>query len=255
MSGLVSLVGAGPGDPELITVRGLARLRAAQVVVYDRLVHPDLLAEVRDDAERIYVGKASGFAALSQSGIEKLLVERGRAGKRVVRLKGGDPFVFGRGAEEIEALARAGVPWEVVPGVTSAVAAPAAAAIPVTHRGHSSHVTVVTGHEDPDKGETSVDWAWLARSGGTLVILMGLERLEENCSRLMDGGLAGETPAATVASGTLPGQATAISTLRHLAADTRAAGLHSPAVVVIGEVAGVPATLAALGADTLANAV
>jgi uroporphyrin-III C-methyltransferase len=255
MSGLVSLVGAGPGDPELVTVRGLNRLRAADVVVYDRLIHPDLLAEVQDGAERIYVGKASGFAAVSQSGIEQLLVERGRAGRRVVRLKGGDPFVFGRGAEEIEALSRAGIPWEIVPGVTSAVAAPAAAGIPVTHRGHASHVTIVTGHEDPSKEEPAVDWGWLARGSGTLVILMGLERLEEHCRRLMAEGLSADTPAAVIASGTLPEQTTVISTLADLPTQVRHAGVRSPAAVVVGAVAAFPSVLAAYAGDALATAV
>jgi uroporphyrin-III C-methyltransferase len=255
MIGLVSLVGAGPGDPELITVRGLNRLRAADVVVYDRLIHPDLLSEVRDGAERIYVGKAAGFSAVSQSGIEQILVERGRAGRRVVRLKGGDPFVFGRGAEEIEALSRAGVPWEIVPGVTSAVAAPAAAGIPVTHRGHASHVTIVTGHEDPSKDEPAVDWTWLARGSGTLVILMGLELLEEHCRRLMAEGLNPDTPAAVVASGTLPEQTTVVSTLADLADEVRHAGVRSPAAVVVGAVAAFPAVLAAYAGNALAAAV
>jgi uroporphyrin-III C-methyltransferase len=255
MTGLVSLVGAGPGDPELITVRGLRRLRAADVVVYDRLIHPDLLSEVRDGAERIYAGKAAGFASLSQTGIERILVERGRAGRRVVRLKGGDPFVFGRGAEEIEALVRAGVPWEVVPGVTSAVAAPASAGIPVTHRGHASHVTIVTGHEDPSKTEQAVDWAWLARGSGTLVILMGLERLEEHCTRLVAEGLIPETPAAVVASGTLSDQTAVIATLGRLAGEARRAGVRSPAIVVVGPVAAFPSVLAGYAGNALATAV
>src|SRR5689334_3861611 len=169
--GLVSLVGAGPGDPELITVRGLTRLRAAETLVYDRLVDPRLVAEAPADAERVFVGKAAGYAALEQDDIETLMIARARAGRRVVRLKGGDPFVFGRGGEEVEALVAAGVPVEVVPGITSAIAAPASAGIPVTHRGLASSVTIVTGHDAPDKTGNAVDWDWLAASQGTLVIL------------------------------------------------------------------------------------
>lgn len=255
MSGLVSLVGAGPGDPELITVRGLRRLRAAEVVVYDRLIHPDILHEVPPEAERVFAGKAAGFVALSQEAIERVLVDRGRAGKRVVRLKGGDPFVFGRGAEEIEALEVAGVPWEVVPGITSAVAVPAAGGIPVTHRSFSSHFTVVTGHEDPDKVESGVDWPWLARTSGTLVILMGLERVNDICRRLIAEGLDRRTPAAAVASGTLPQQQTVIASLDDLAVAVRRAGLRSPAVVVIGEVAHFPHILREAGAIPFATAV
>ena len=255
MSGLVSLVGAGPGDPELITVRGLRRLRRAEVVVYDRLVHPDLLHQVPAEAERVFAGKAAGFAALSQEAIERVLVDRGRAGKRVVRLKGGDPFVFGRGAEEIEALEAAGVSWEVVPGVSSAVAAPAAASIPLTHRTLSSHFTVVTGHEDPDKARSGVDWSWLARSGGTLVILMGLERVHDICRRLIDEGLDARTPAAAISSGTLPEQQTITTALEDFPAAVGRAGLRSPAVVIVGEVAAFPHILRETGAFSGAVAV
>lgn len=241
--GTVALIGAGPGDPELLTVRGLQRLREADVVVYDRLIHPRLLAEVPLRAERIFVGKASGFAALDQRAIETLLIDRARAGLRVVRLKGGDPFVFGRGGEEVEALSTAGVPWEVVPGITSAVAVPASAGIPVTHRELSSAVTIVTGHEDPEKPGTSVDWGWLAKTRGTLVILMGLERLDRICAQLMAGGQPPEAPAAVVSAGTLPQQETVTATLSDLAESVAEAGLRPPAVIVIGEVARFPETL------------
>jgi uroporphyrin-III C-methyltransferase len=255
MTGLVSLVGAGPGDPELITVRGLRRLQSAQVVVYDRLVHSDLIAEAPAEAERVFAGKSPGFNVLSQEGIERVLVERGRAGKQVVRLKGGDPFVFGRGAEEIEALAAAGIAWEVVPGVTSAVAVPASAGIPVTHRALSSHFTVVTGHESPDKDQSSVDWAWLAASRGTLVILMGLERLEEHCFRLIAEGLDPWTPAAAVASGTLPQQQAVGAPISQLPAAVREAGLRSPAIVIVGEVARFPEIIENTGIPQMATAV
>src|SRR5690348_11172143 len=210
---MISLVGAGPGDPGLLTRRGEALLRAADVVVYDRLASPTLLQLAPADAELIDVGKAPGRAAMTQEQINDTLVAHGRAGKNVVRLKGGDPFVFGRGGEEAEACIAADVPFEVVPGITSAIAAPAYAGIPVTHRSVSTHVTIVTGHEDPAKGTTDVDWEALARAGGTLVILMGAGRLRDITKRLMDGGRDPATPVAAVRWGTRPEQHTVRSTL------------------------------------------
>src|SRR6478735_2417286 len=189
----VYLVGAGPGDPGLLTQRGAELLARADVVVHDRLGTAGLLELARPDAELVSAGKAPGQVDLSQDEINALLVERGQAGLEVVRLKGGDPFVFGRGGEEAEALAAAGVPFEVVPGITSAIGAPAYAGIPVTHRGLSTHVTVVTGNEDPTKDRTDVDWAALARAGGTLVILMGAGRIGEIARRLIEGGRAPDT--------------------------------------------------------------
>lgn len=229
----VYLVGAGPGDPGLITVRGRQLLEQADVVVYDRLVSPALLELVPAGAERVDVGKAPGHRPVRQEEINALLVERGREGKTVVRLKGGDPFVLGRGGEEAEALLVAGVPFEVVPGVTSAIAAPAYAGIPVTHRGLATHVTVVTGHEDPTKGRPEVDWGALARAGGTLVILMGAGNLGAITEALIEGGRAPGTPAAAVCWGTLPRQRTVRATLGTLAA----ADVSPPAAVVVGEVA------------------
>jgi uroporphyrin-III C-methyltransferase len=234
---MVSLVGAGPGDPELITVRGLARVRAADVLVYDRLVAPELVAEAPPHAERCFAGKARGFAALSQREIEGVLIARARAGKRVVRLKGGDPFVFGRGGEEVAALVAAGVPVEVVPGITAATAVPASAGIPVTHRALASSLTIVTGHEDPDKAESTVDWDWLAASTGTLVVLMGLGQLPSIRDHLLAGGRDPGTPAAAIASGTLPDQRVVVSSLAELPAAVTAAQLAAPVLVVIGEVA------------------
>lgn len=226
-------------------MRGLRRLQAAEVVVYDRLIHPALLDEAPRDAERIFAGKASGRAVMSQRAIEALLVERARAGKRVVRLKGGDPFLFGRGAEEVEALAAAGVRWEIVPGISSALAVPAAAGIPVTHRELSSAVTIVTGHEDPAKGETTLDWAWLARAPGTLVVLMGLERIEMIAAALIAAGRDPATPAAVVSAGTWPQQRTVTADLGTIAVEAAYAGLQSPAIIIIGEVCRVPETVAA----------
>jgi uroporphyrinogen III methyltransferase / synthase len=230
----VYLVGAGPGDPGLLTVRGADVLGRADVVVYDRLVHPSLLDLAPAAAERVYVGKTPGEAEVEQGDINALLVEQGRAGKEVVRLKGGDPFVFGRGGEEAEALAAAGLTFEVVPGITSAIGAPAYAGIPVTHRGKSTHFTVVTGHEDPDKGGFDVDWSALANAGGTLVILMGAGRVGEIASQLVAGGLSPETPVAAVRNGTRADQQTVRATL----ATVGAAGVQAPAAIVVGDVAG-----------------
>ncbi len=230
----VALVGAGPGDPGLLTVRGAEVLGGAEVVVYDRLVHPSLLELAPAGAERVYVGKAPGRAEIEQADINALLVEHGRAGRAVVRLKGGDPFVFGRGGEEAEALAAAGVPFEVVPGITSAIGAPAYAGIPVTHRGVSTHFTVVTGHEDPAKSAADVDWEALARAGGTLVILMGAGRVGDIAARLIEGGRPADTPVAAVRNGTRADQQTIRATLATVAD----AGVQAPAAIVVGDVAG-----------------
>ncbi len=234
--GRVSIVGAGPGDPELITVRGLARIRAAEVLVYDRLVAPELIAEASAEAEMIFAGKAKGFAALEQREIEAVLIDRARAGKHVVRLKGGDPYVFGRGGEEVAALVAAGIPVEVVPGLTSAIAAPASAGIPVTHRELASSLTIVTGHENPAKPESALDWDWLAATKGTLVILMGLSQLPRIAARLIEGGRAGDTPAAVVANGSTADQRVVTAPLRELAAAASSAQLVAPALIVVGDV-------------------
>ena len=229
----VYLVGAGPGDPGLLTLRGAELLARADVVVHDRLASPRLLSLAPSAAERVDVGKAPGRVAMTQDAINALLVERGRTGATVVRLKGGDPFVFGRGGEEAEALIAAGVPFEVVPGVTSAVAAPAYAGIPVTHRGLSTHVTIVTGHEDPAKATSDTDWSALARAGGTLVVLMGAGRLADIAALLVEGGRAPDTPVAAVRWGTHPHQRTVRSTLAQIAS----AGVEAPSAIVVGAVA------------------
>ena len=217
-----------------MTVRGAELLRRADCVVYDRLAPAGLLDLAPEGAERVPAGKAPGRVERTQDEINALLVERGRRGETVVRLKGGDPFVFGRGGEEAEALAAAGIPFEIVPGVTSAIGALAYAGIPVTHRGLATHVTVVTGHEDPAKGRTEVDWEALARAGGTLVVLMGAGRVGEIAERLQAGGLAPETPAAVIRHGTRPDQQTLRTTLGLL----DAAGCTPPAAIVVGAVAG-----------------
>ncbi len=252
MSGKVWLVGAGPGDPGLITVAGLERLRQADVIVYDRLVSPRLLDHAREGAELIFMGKVAGEGHHDQAKINELLIEKAREGKRVVRLKGGDPFLFGRGGEEAEALCAASVPFEVVPGVTSAVAVPAYAGIPVTHRGVAATFAVVTGHEacpersrrDPGKGEPAVDWERLATAVDTLVLLMGVKTLPETIERLIAGGRPPETPVAVIRWGTTPEQRTVTGTLADIIRRVREAKLEPPAITVVGEVVRLRETLA-----------
>ncbi|HXH58847.1 uroporphyrinogen-III C-methyltransferase [Iamia sp.] len=229
----VHLVGAGPGDPGLLTLRGAEVLATAEVVVHDRLSAAALLDLAPAESERIDVGKAPRRARLGQEQINELLVERGLRGQRVVRLKGGDPFVFARGGEEAAALAAAGVAYEVVPGITSAIAVPAYAGIPVTQRFSSTAFTVITGHEDPAAGEGSIDWDAAARLGGTLVILMGVARWPRISARLLDAGLAPDTPAAAVRWGTRPDQRSIRATLATLGEHP----LESPSVIVVGRVA------------------
>jgi uroporphyrinogen III methyltransferase/synthase len=229
----VYLVGAGPGDPGLLTLRAAEVLARADVVVYDRLSVSSLLDLAPGTAERISVGKARGTATMPQDEINALLVERGRAGQAVVRLKGGDPFVFARGGEEAAALLEAGVSFEVVPGVTSALAAPAFAGVPVTHRGMATSFTVVTGHEDPWAAKDT-DWDAVARVGGTIVVLMGVATRAAIAARLIEGGLAPDTPVTAVRWGTRPEQETIRTTLAGLGTDA----LEAPATIVIGAVAG-----------------
>ncbi|HEY1276101.1 MAG TPA: uroporphyrinogen-III C-methyltransferase [Thermoleophilaceae bacterium] len=242
--GTVYLVGAGPGDPGLVTRRALDLIARADAILYDRLIPPGVLEGARPDAELRYVGKRPGEAAATQEEINAQLVELGRAGRTVVRLKGGDPFVFGRGGEEAEALAAAGIPFEVVPGVTAGVAAPAYAGIPVTHRDAASAVAFVTGHEDPAKDESSLDWQELARFPGTLVLYMGVGNLAAIAQSLIAAGRDPSEPAAVVARGTLPGQATVTGTLAEIAARVNDAGLRPPAITLIGQVASLRERLA-----------
>ena len=233
--GFVSLVGAGPGDPELMTVKGLRRVQDAEVVAYDRLVNPKLLQECRADAELIYVGKHGVQPSYSQEAISALLVQKAQLGRNVVRLKGGDPFIFGRGGEEALALRDANIPFEVVPGISSAVAAPAYAGIPVTHRRVAASVAIVAGHEDPAKGESGHDWPALA-GVDTLVILMGVGRLEAITGELVEAGRSSDTPAAMVRWGTTDEQETVEGTLATIALSVREAGLRAPATLIVGEV-------------------
>jgi uroporphyrinogen III methyltransferase/synthase len=237
LPGTVYLVGAGPGDPGLMTVRSAELVAAADVILHDRLIPVAALHGAREDAELVYVGKRPGAPALPQGEIEDLMIERARAGRSVVRLKGGDPFVFGRGGEEAEALAAAGVAFEVVPGVTAGIAAPAYAGIPLTHRDDASAVAFVAGHEDPDKDGSAIDWEALARFPGTLVIFMGVKRLPDVAARLIAAGRNGGEPAAAVERGTTPAQRTVSATLADLAGAAADAGITPPAVVLVGPVA------------------
>ncbi len=244
--GLVSLIGAGPGDPGLLTLRGRERLQRADVVVYDRLAHPSLLSFARPDAEMVYVGKVSAHHAMKQPDINALLIDRALQGKTVARLKGGDPFVFGRGGEEAEECRAAGVPFEIVPGVTSAIAAPAYAGIPVTHRDMASSFAIITGHERDDSRESGTrapgeaeqrrNWANIARAGDTLIFLMGVEALPEITARLQENGRDPQTPVALVQWGTWTQQRVVVGTLATIVEAVKRARLTPPAVCVVGEV-------------------
>jgi uroporphyrin-III C-methyltransferase len=242
--GKVYLVGAGPGDPELVTLKAVRALGEADVVLHDDLVNPAILAHARTDARIVHVGKRGGCRSTPQVFIERLMVRLARRGSVVARLKGGDPFVFGRGAEEVAALRAAGVECEVVSGLTAGIAVPAAAGIPVTHRGLARGVALVTGHT---RDGTTPDWSGLARSGLTLVVYMGVATLKQTVADLHAGGMAGDTPAAAIQHGTTGRQQQVITTLAGLPAAVAAAGLGSPAIIVIGEAVGVALAAAATG--------
>ncbi|OLD75451.1 MAG: uroporphyrinogen-III C-methyltransferase, partial [Nitrospirae bacterium 13_1_20CM_4_62_6] len=234
--GKVYLVGAGPGDQKLLTLRGKECLEQADVVLYDYLANPVLLDHVPAHAERIYVGRRGRGRYQDQDEVNRLIIEKAREGKVVVRLKGGDPFVFGRGGEEAEAIAAAGLPFEVVPGVTSAVAVPAYAGIPVTHRTLASTVAFVTGHEDPTKEEAAREWPRLATANGTLVFLMGMKNLPAIVEHLVSEGKSQETPVALIRWGTRSGQRTVVGTLRDIVGKAEEAEMDPPTVIVVGDV-------------------
>ncbi|MDE2454630.1 MAG: uroporphyrinogen-III C-methyltransferase [Burkholderiales bacterium] len=240
--GRVYLVGAGPGDPDLLTLRAARLLAQAEVVVLDHLVSPEVLELIAPDAERLYAGKERNHHTLKQEEINELLVRLARQGRRVVRLKGGDPFVFGRGGEEMQALAAAGIAFEVVPGITAACGVSAYAGIPLTHRDHAQSCTFVTGHLKD--GSADLDWTALARPRQTLVIYMGLSALAQICSRLVEHGLPSTLPAAVVENGTLREQRVVSATLADLAAEVEAAGLVAPCLIIVGEVVRLRNTLA-----------
>src|SRR5438105_6712174 len=235
MSGTVYLVGAGPGDPGLITRRALDLIAEADVILYDRLIPAGALDNARPDADLRYVGKRPGEPAVGQDEISRTLIELARAGRSVVRLKGGDPFVFGRGGEEAEALAEAGIPFEVVPGVTSAIAGPAAAGIPVTHRDAAGSVAIATAHEAPGKAGSRIDWRTLA-GADTAVLLMGVERLAGVARALIDAGKPASTPAAVIQDATLPTMRTVTGPLSKIASIAERAGIRPPAITVVGDV-------------------
>jgi len=229
-------VGAGPGDPGLITVKGLASLRQADVVIYDRLVDEGILYEAPAEAEKIYVGKSSNHHTLEQEAINKLLIEKARENKTVVRLKGGDPFVLGRGGEEAKALVENGIPFEVIPGVSSAVAVPAYAGIPVTHRGVASSFTVVTGHKALREDSPIIEWDKLAQGSDTLLILMGLTNLAHIVEQLIKNNKPPSTPVAVITHGTTSHQRCVTGTLQDILSRVESENLEPPVVVVVGEV-------------------
>ncbi|AIQ12802.1 uroporphyrinogen-III C-methyltransferase [Paenibacillus durus] len=234
-TGSISIVGAGPGDPELITIKAVRRIREADVVLYDRLVSEELLDYARQGARLIYCGKAPGQHSMSQEQIEHVMIHQARQGHKVVRLKGGDPFVFGRGGEEALAAAEAGIPWEVIPGVTSAVGAAASAGIPLTHRGVAASFAVVTGSRCGDH-ETPVDWGHLARGVDTIAVYMGVGRLGQICEELLRHGKESSTPVALIENGTTSRQRTVIGTLDNIEQLASAFRIGNPAMIIIGEV-------------------
>ncbi|GHG97148.1 uroporphyrinogen-III C-methyltransferase [Comamonas sp. JC664] len=244
MRGRVSLVGAGPGDPELLTLRAARVLREADTVVHDRLIHPAVLEHARPHARLIYVGKAGGGDSVSQEEIHVILIAQALLGRRVVRLKGGDAFVFGRGGEEALALEEAGIPYEVVPGITAGTAVPAAAGIPVTHRGLSGAVTFATAH----RGGSALDWDFLARAQ-TLVLYMAGHRLEETAHALMASGRAASTPAAVVEAGTWEHQRVVEAPLERIARQVKQEALGSPSLLIVGEVVSLRSRLPSLVAQ------
>jgi uroporphyrinogen III methyltransferase/synthase len=243
-SGTVYLVGAGPGNPELLTLKAHRLIREADAIVYDYLVAPAILTIGKPGAERIFVGKKGGGFCCAQRDIEGTLIRLAREGKKVVRLKGGDPFVFGRGGEEAEALAEAGILFEVVPGVTSALAAATYAGVPLTHRAYASALVFLTGHEDPNKPDAAIHWEDYGRLGATLCIYMGMKNLETITRRLQEGGLKPETPAVVVQSATTSEHRRLVSTVEKVALESEHAGFGAPAIVIIGEVAALADKLA-----------
>ena len=237
MTGTVYLVGSGPGDPELLTMKARRLIDRADVVLHDKLPGPEIL-ETIPEAKREDVGKRAGGEWTPHEYTNRRLVELATEGKTVVRLKGGDPFVFGRGGEEAEHLAEHEIPFEYVPGVTSAIAGPGVAGIPVTHRDHASSVSFVTGHEDPTKSESAIDWAALAKTGGTIVVLMGVGKLPMYVDELLSAGLVAETPVALIERATWPEQRVALGTLETIVDVRDEEGIQPPAITVIGDVAG-----------------
>lgn len=253
---MVSIVGAGPGDPELLTLKALNRIESAHVIFHDSLVGEEIISALPDSSSVIDVGKRPDGERTSQSDINRRMIRAAERGRKVVRLKGGDPTIFGRGGEEAQALAKAGIPFEFIPGITSAIAAPQVAGIPLTHRNHASHLTIITGHEDPTKEESALDWGALASnltSGGSLVILMGVGRLAENVEALQAHGVSPSTPVAMIERGTLPDEFSITGTLKTIVNDAQETGISPPAVTIIGEVVSVGSQVQSLQGETQAN--
>lgn len=234
--GKVYLVGSGPGDPELLTVKARRLIDTAEVIIYDQLPGKAILDSMPESAEKIDAGKFAGDHRLSQWEINELIVEKAKEGNMVVRLKGGDPYMFGRGGEEAEVLVKEGIEFEIVPGITSALSATAYAGIPVTHRDYASMVTFITGHEDPTKEESALDWETLAKFDGTLVIFMGVKMLERNANELMKYGKDPKTPVALVERGTRPDQRVTVGTLETIAEIAKERGVKAPALTIVGDV-------------------
>ena len=247
--GRVFLIGAGPGAPDLLTIRALRLIREADVLIHDHLVSAEILNLAPSSARRVYVGKQGGGFCSPQRDIESLLIAEARAGHDVIRLKGGDPFIFGRGGEEAEALSAAGIEFEVVPGVTAGLAAAAATLTPLTQRGVASAVVFLTGHEDPSKEESSIRWEDYGRLGATLCVYMGMKNLETILRRLQAGGLSADTPAAVIQNATTARQSQFVSTAGRLALESERAGFGAPAIVIIGEAVRTPARLTSLAAQ------
>jgi len=234
--GKVYLVGSGPGDPELLTLKARRLIDSAEVIIYDQLPGKAILDSMPAKAEKIDVGKYAGNHTMTQTEINEFLVQKAKEGKMVIRLKGGDPYVFGRGGEEAEVLVAEGIEFEVVPGITSAIAVPAYAGIPVTHRESTSMVTFITGHEDPSKPESGLDWETLAKFGGTIVILMGVKMLGRNADELIKHGKDPNTPVAVIEKGTRPDQRVTVGTLANIADLAKEREVKAPAITVIGDV-------------------
>ena len=243
VSGKVYLVGAGPGDPQLLTIKAVKVLKEADVVIYDRLVGEEILCLAPQSAEMIYVGKRTGKHEVPQYKITELIIEKAKDGGKIVRLKGGDPFIFGRGGEEAEALVEKGIEFEVVPGVSSSVAAPMYAGIPLTHRDYAASVAIITGHRAGD-AEKPIDWVKIAKAVDTMVILMGVESLDGIVGKLLEGGISADKPVAMVESGTYAKQRTLISTLGKIVKEAEEKQIKPPSVIVIGEVANLGRKLA-----------
>ncbi|WP_292462536.1 uroporphyrinogen-III C-methyltransferase [Methanolobus sp.] len=235
-NGKVYLVGSGPGDPELLTLKARRLIDSADVVVYDQLPGKMILDSIPAGTEKIDAGKHAGDHTLRQDEINEVIIGKAREGKNVVRLKGGDPYMFGRGGEEAQELIEAGIEFEIVPGITSAIAVPAYAGIPVTHRDHASMVTFITGHEDPTKDESALDWETLAKFDGTIVVFMGVKMLENNVSELIKNGKDPQTPVALIERGTRPDQRVTIGVLENIASIAKEKNVKAPAITVIGTV-------------------